>query len=286
MLSLKNKFLLAGSLFFVGCLHAPFLKPAGDPAWGVDVRWLGHSSFLLTDGSDRSLLLDPFDDTVGYPMPNVRPDAVLITHDHFDHDYVPETQNPTVRPDPEEKKNPPEKPEKKVKAPLPAFWRGAPIHRSTGTVFLSGVTVHGVLADHDGEAGQRNGTTRIFVWEMGGVRFSHLGDIGQTTLRPDQLALLAGVDVLFVPVGGKTTVDAVGALTLVQQIHPRVVVPMHYGNRWVRFFVFDTVTPFLKLFENVTLLPSSEFCVKHATLTPETRLIVPALPTEGDQEVP
>ena len=55
-----------------------------------------------------------------------------------------------------------------------------------------------------------------------------MGDFGQEKLSDEQLEALGGVDILFVPVGGKTTIDASTAAALVNQLEPKLVVPMHY----------------------------------------------------------
>jgi L-ascorbate metabolism protein UlaG (beta-lactamase superfamily) len=268
-------------LFFsAGCLTRPLVKPPGDPEKGVTVRWWGHSCFSLRDSEGREFLIDPFDDTVGYPVPKRKPDAVLVTHEHFDHDAVPGPRMAASPPAKKEGERAPGKPS------IPGPPSGPPVVRSTGTHTVAGIEVTGVLMEHDDEGGRRHGFTRAYVWSMGGLRFAHLGDIGQRALRPEQREALGEVDVLFIPVGGKTTVDADGAAGLVAAIAPRVVVPMHYGNRWVRFFVFDSLTPFLNLCERVRILPRPDFLVRRADLPPDPTVYVPAPPAETAEEKP
>src|SRR5215210_4520961 len=53
----------------------------------VNIRWLGHAAFELSDGSDR-VLVDPF--LTGNPKAAVAaddldPSAILLTHGHADH---------------------------------------------------------------------------------------------------------------------------------------------------------------------------------------------------------
>ena len=53
----------------------------------MKLKWLGHSCFELTlDGG--VLVTDPYDESVGYPPLRVRADAVLSSHDHFDHNHI------------------------------------------------------------------------------------------------------------------------------------------------------------------------------------------------------
>ncbi len=273
-------FLLAAT----ACALRPSARPPGDPDLGVDVRWWGHSCFSIRDSAGRVFLLDPFDDTVGYPPPRVKPDAVLITHDHFDHNAVPRV--PVSVPVPGGSSAAPDGgdagPEHERPAPgRPSSVVPFPVVLTTGTVTAAGIEVTGFLADHDDQGGRRNGTTRVYVWEMGGLRWAHLGDIGQKALRPDQKEALAGVDVLFIPVGGRTTVDAAGAAGLVREIGPRIVLPMHFGTPRTRFFEFDPVTPFLSFFERVNRLPPGSFHLRKADLPPDTTVYVPALPDDA-----
>ena len=39
---------------------------------------------------------------------------------------------------------------------------------------------------------------------------------------------IGNVDIMMVPVGGRYTVDAAEAAVLVDQLQPRIVIPMHY----------------------------------------------------------
>ncbi len=54
----------------------------------MKIKWLGHSCFLITTNSGVRIVTDPFDETVGYPVPDVETDIVTSSHDHFDHNYV------------------------------------------------------------------------------------------------------------------------------------------------------------------------------------------------------
>jgi L-ascorbate metabolism protein UlaG (beta-lactamase superfamily) len=239
--------LLLIGILLPGCLFRRPVQGPGDPEIGVRITWEGHSCFRFQDSVGRTFLIDPFDDTIGYTLHWEEPDAVLVTHDHFDHNH---------------------------RRHLAKY----ELVESTGSRTVAGVEIVGGLADHDNEGGRRHGPTRIFVWSMGGLRLAHLGDIGQAALRPEQKALLNDIDVLFVPVGGQTTVDAAGAEALVKEISPRVVVPMHYGTRALRFFPFDPVDAFLKRFENVVELPDADFQIRRASLPVGVTVYVPAVP--------
>lgn len=59
------------------------------------------------------------------------------------------------------------------------------------------------------------------------LSLGHLGDLKEK-LDNGQLEQLEGVDVLFVPVGGKSVLNADDASTIISQIEPRIVIPIQF----------------------------------------------------------
>ena len=65
-----------------------------------------------------------------------------------------------------------------------------------------------VASEHDVAAGTERGPNTIFVFGLGGLRVAHFGDFGQSALREEQAAAIGEIDLLFVPVGGGSTLRA------------------------------------------------------------------------------
>jgi L-ascorbate metabolism protein UlaG (beta-lactamase superfamily) len=220
------------------------------------IRWFGQSAFLIA-GSDASVMLDPIGDTAAFrgrvrfdypPVTGVAADLVLVTHDHRDHGVAGIEGDPAVI-------------------------------RVAGTHASPVGEVVGVAGEHDDVAGTRRGPNTLFSFALDGIRVAHLGDHGQSVLRPEQAVALGPIDLLFVPVGGGPTVGAEGAATIVERLDPRWVVPMHYRTPAVDFL--DPVDPFLERFEAVTRCEGAEVEVPGApngvlALTPPRRLARPA----------
>ncbi len=59
------------------------------------------------------------------------------------------------------------------------------------------------------------------------LSLGHLGSLN-TKLENGQLAAFEGVDILFVPVGGKSVYSAEDAAKLISQIEPRIVIPIQF----------------------------------------------------------
>ena len=165
------------------------------------LSYLGHSCFKLQDkiGPDGVVVVtDPFDsEVVGLKMPSFEADIVTISHDHKDHNNLK-----AIRKDP--------------------F-----VIRAAGEYEVNGVFIEGIDAWHDAKDGAERGANIIYRLEIDDISITHLGDLG-TTLDTKQLEKLEGTDILLVPVGGIYTVDAAKAVEVINQIEPRIVIPMHY----------------------------------------------------------
>ncbi|MCI0496681.1 MAG: MBL fold metallo-hydrolase [Thermoplasmata archaeon] len=162
------------------------------------IIWHGHSCFEVRD--EISIVIDPHDGrSIGIRPPKATADLVLVTHDHFDHNAVRMVTGP-----------------------------GTKVVSEPGRVKRHGVRIVGIPAFHDGAAGERRGGITIFRFTVGDIDFCHLGDVGEP-LDPPRLREIGAVDVLFVPAGGRFTLEPDEAWELATRIGPRVIVPMHFG---------------------------------------------------------
>jgi len=165
----------------------------------LKISWLGHSCFEIVDSEGRTIVTDPFDDTVGYDLPRVRADVITMSHDHHDHNNIG-----VVEGEP-------------------------PVVTGSGRQTVAGIEFEGVQVFHDELGGKLRGKNVIFCFSVDGVRVCHLGDLGHL-LSEDEVNAVGDVDVLLIPVGGVYTIDAAGAKKVVEQIKPRLVIPMHFRS--------------------------------------------------------
>jgi len=163
----------------------------------MDIQYLGHSSFKI-QGKNISLVIDPFSpDEVGLSFPKVKSEIVLVTHDHLDHnrtDLVEETRM---------------------------------VIDSPGEYEIGGVTVIGIDSFHDNKKGALRGKNTIYSIEVDDIVICHLGDLGHK-LSEKQISEIGMVEVLMVPVGGVYTIGPEEAVSVVQSIEPKYIIPMHY----------------------------------------------------------
>jgi L-ascorbate metabolism protein UlaG (beta-lactamase superfamily) len=164
----------------------------------MQIEFLGHSCFHFRDSQGTQVLVDPYDAIVGYQVPLRSADYTLITHSHFDH------------------------------ANLSAVRGATRIISSSGRHSTGDLDVCAVLAYHDNVQGATHGLVHLMAFTMDGLRICHLSDLGHL-LEPGQLAQLGKVDVVCIPVGGDPyTIDAATAWQVVEQLSPRVIIPMHF----------------------------------------------------------
>lgn len=208
----------------------------------VKIRWLGHASFLLESQSGTKIVTDPFDGSVGYKIPKIEADIVTVSHDHYDHNYVEGVQG-----DPE-------------------------IVKTAGEFTISGVGIKSVPAFHDEVKGAKRGPILIFVFEIDGLRICHVGDLGHL-LSKAQEEQIGRPDVLLIPVGGTFTLDAEGAAEVVNQLSPRMVIPMHFKTPAVSMPI-DSVDKFLEKVGGGEHLESTTIEVTPETLGEKLRVVV------------
>lgn len=208
----------------------------------VTVQWLGHSFFKLQSG-DLTVAIDPYNSDVGLKPPRFNADILLITHDHHDHNNQ-------------------------------ATIMGQPfVITGPGEYEIKGCTVYGIPSHHDAKQGGERGINTIYRLELSGIRFVHLGDLGQNELTDQQIEVLDGVDVLLIPVGGKYTINASQAVAIIEQLDPRIIIPMHYKIPGLKIDL-ETADNFIKTLGLPSQKDSKLRLVKKDLQTEDRRLII------------
>lgn len=68
----------------------------------------------------------------------------------------------------------------------------------------------------------------IYKITMEDIKLGYLGELSKKEMNPDVIGFLDDIDILFVPVGGEGMLDAEDAVEIVNQIEPKIVIPMYY----------------------------------------------------------
>jgi len=168
----------------------------------MKIAWYGQSCFrfiIKVNGGEKiTLFIDPFEKEIGLTPPRGSADIVIVSHNHFDHNNVKALGgNPFV-----------------IDGP--------------GEYDVKKVYIKGIYSFHDDKKGEERGINTISIVEAEDLKVCHLGDLGQKELTDNQLEKIGEVDVLMIPVGGNFTINGSEAVKIINQIEPRVVIPMHY----------------------------------------------------------
>lgn len=228
------------------------VSPAGGQEAAVSIRYYGHSFFLVTAAGLR-IAIDPFGE-IGYPMPDVEGDVVLITHEHRDHNNAGLVRGA-----------------RRVLRGLTAGGRDwAKIYERIGQALF-----YSLPSFHDNESGTARGLNSFFVVEAGGLRMAHLGDIGHHPLGEGLLRALGRIDVLMIPVGGEPfTIGAREATVVADQIRPAIVIPMHYRTAARPDWPGTDERPFIEGKRNVRHLGTHTLVVARDRLPAATQVVV------------
>ena len=190
------------------------------------------------------MVTDPFSNEIGFKLPKMEANVLLVSHQHYDHNNV------------------------KGVAGNPFLIEGP------GEYEIRGIFIQGISSFHDSREGKERGRNTIYTIDAEDMRICHLGDLGQKELTPEQLDKIDNVDILMVPVGGTYTVDAKGASGIISQIEPRIVIPMHYKIPKLKIKL-EGVDRFLKEMGKKTSEAQQKLLIKKKDLPKEeTKIIV------------
>jgi len=186
----------------------------------MKIKWFGQSCFRLTAKNGIKIVMDPyakmFGYISGYKLPEIEANIVTTSHNHSDHNNVGAVKGKFVH----------------IKDP--------------GAFSLEGIGIKGVQTFHDQVSGEKRGKNTVYNFRVDGLNVCHCGDLGHL-LSLEQIDEIGKVDILLLPIGGGATLDASGAVEVMKQLNPAVVIPMHYRTKAMGIlgFIFGKVDTFI-----------------------------------------
>ncbi|MGB9763240.1 MAG: MBL fold metallo-hydrolase [Minisyncoccia bacterium] len=180
------------------------------------IQWFGHSYFKI-ETKNSVIAIDPYHEEITQiKPPRFKADILLISHNHLGHN----NKNAIL---------------------------GEPfILENPGEIEKNGIFIYGIPSFHDNKNGKERGFNTIFTIESEDIIVCHLGDLGEKMLKEETVEKLSNVDILLIPVGGYSTINAENAIDIINQIEPKIVIPMHY--RFNNKSKLDPLDKFLKTF--------------------------------------
>lgn len=215
----------------------------------MEITYNGHASFKIR-GNQGTVVTDPFDAYVGFPMPNVSADVVTVSHQHQDHNAYSQVKGTARR----------EKP----------F-----IIERPGEYEVGGISVFGVKTFHDASQGAERGENIIYTIMIDDIRICHLGDLGHE-LTQETISEIGAVDIVLCPVGGVYTINPLQAVKTIQALEPSITIPMHFKTDDHEQSVFgelSTLADFTKEYGK-EVQPEAKLRIEASKLPDETELVV------------
>jgi L-ascorbate metabolism protein UlaG (beta-lactamase superfamily) len=231
--------------------ESPFIYAAASGA--IEIKWFGHSFFQITSSQGTKIITDPFG-AMGFPMPDVWPHVVTVGREHGNHNNVGLAKGtPMV---------------------LRGIQEGGDDWNVIDLTFRD-VLIYNVPVHQRGIPGYLSLRGSGFVFELDGLCIFHSGDVSEP-FNEDQLQLIGHVDVLLQTIGGVYTIGPEGAKQVIEQLKPKIVVPMHY---WLNMGVLEQ---FIDGLYKVRSLNTSSFTISKDTLPTSTEIVVLKVLREGD----
>ena len=197
----------------------------------MEIKWLGHACFAITH-MGYTVVIDPYNSDYinGYPKLRVRADKLLVSHEHFGHNY----REGVVLSD---------RPESDCPFEITAL-----------------------KAPHEFKMGSWRGFTLIHILKVDGMKLVHMGDLG-TQLDGGQITQLFGADVAMVCAGSCTALPSQEAKRAMDEIMAKVIIPMHYRHDGMGAHRLETVEDFANQFESPDLI--HRYDTDTLTVTPD-----------------
>ncbi len=186
-----------------GLISVAYAGAPAVPAGHVRLTFAGHASFLLETPGGASV----FTDYNGYVRPPRLPDIVTMNNFHDTHytDYV----------------------EPEIRFVLRGWDPSGGVARHN--LAYRDARIRNVPTNIAEFGGKTSNGNSIFVVEAAGLCVAHLSHLHHVLSR-GQVRELGRIDVLLVPIDGMWTMSHEETMHVIEQIKPRLIIPMHYGS--------------------------------------------------------
>lgn len=182
-----------------------FISSAFAAEADATIEYFGHNFFQITTRKGTKIVTDPLAPGM-YPTPSLTPHVVTVGREHPNHNYV------------------------ELLHGNPIIMRGLAYHGAEWnrvSINVRDVFIYNVPIYQNGLEGALKGAA--FIFDLGTLCIAHLGDLSHT-LTPEQMKQMGRVDVALVPIGGIFTMPPQTAREVLQQIKPKIAIPMHYRD--------------------------------------------------------
>jgi L-ascorbate metabolism protein UlaG (beta-lactamase superfamily) len=209
----------------------------------MEITWYGHSCFRLTERNYATVVTDPFDSkTVGYDPLKLKAEIVTVSHDAPGHSSTDAVKGSTH------------------------------VITGAGEFEIGDVFITAVQTGGGGKKNKDKVRNTLYVFDYDGITVAHLGDM-QDVPTQSEVEAMGTVNVLLVPVGGGSSLNAAKAAEVVSLIEPDLVIPMHYATDSTKLKL-DSLSKFLKEMGLGKVEAQTSLKVTRSGLPSETKVVV------------
>ena len=206
------------------------------------IEFFGHNFFQITSAKGTKIVTDPVAPGF-YPTPDVSPHAITVGREHPNHNYVELAKGNPI-----------------VLRGLGNY--GAEWNKISTTV--RDILIYSVPIYQQQFGNALKGAA--FVFDLGTLCIAHLGDLSHK-LTEEQIKAFGKVDIAMIPIGGTFTMPPDTAREVLQQLKPKVAIPMHYRESTYLLDMFVKGYPH-------KYLNSYKMAFSKSALPPPTQIIV------------
>ena len=211
----------------------------------MEITYFGLNAVRLR-GREATVMIDPYEPKLGLAPVRLNVQIVIFTHEDPTHFSMQGLSGD------------------------PHIVTGA------GEFEIKAVAMTGTQTYHDAKKGAERGKNFIYTVEIDDLRICHLGHLGHG-LSEDQLEGIGSkIDVLFVPIGGGSHINSAQATEIVNQIEPKLVVPISYKLPGLTLLAqnLEGVEKFAKEMGATDLTPQPKLQISVSPTVDETKLLI------------
>ncbi|MDV4152259.1 MBL fold metallo-hydrolase [Clostridium sp. AL.422] len=185
----------------------------------MEIKWIGHSSFLIKNSFGKKILIDPIQIHPYIQKYDLKPDIITFSHSHnneFINEYI---------------------------------YNNYKIINSATHFENDHFIIEGFQSYKDDFSGFKRGDNIIYLYEIDGFKLCHLGSLGHLLDR-NLIDKLSNLDFLFIPIGGHFCLDGYLASKIATTLKPRYIIPMCFKTS-SEYFYLDGPLKFLSSLKNI-----------------------------------
>ena len=211
----------------------------------MEITYFGLNAVRLR-GREATVMIDPYEPKLGLSPVRLNVQIVIFTHEDPTHFSLQGLSGE------------------------PHIVSGA------GEFEIKGVAMTGTQTYHDAKKGAERGKNFAYTVELDDLRVVHLGHLGHGLSEEQLDGIGSKIDVLFVPIGGGSHINSAQATEIVNQIEPKLVIPISYKLPGLTLLAQDLegIDKFAKEMGATDLTPQPKLQISSTPSVEETKLVI------------